>query len=163
MLHSFCFHTRLLQKDTTVLIVFIYWKPWQILKIITHMDVTPHSSVDFHRDFGGAYSLHLQDWRVTLSRNQQAALVSICFLLVQCLAYSLILKMKAVSCSEMLLNFWGLLHSHCCNRATLCEICDTDYNSHRRLSCKGKIVPVLNYLSTMLWRHTGNGRCSSNT
>jgi hypothetical protein len=59
-------------------------------------------SVEEHRNFGGKYSVHLQDQRV--SQVRELNLVS-CFFLVSFLAYSSTLKREALSCFETSIDF----------------------------------------------------------
>jgi hypothetical protein len=53
-------------------------------------DITPHSPVKVDRRFGGTYCLRLQGRRVSEARNQHKDLFAVCFILVSCLAYSLL-------------------------------------------------------------------------
>jgi hypothetical protein len=59
------------------------------------LDIAPFSPMKVSRRFGGTCRLHLQC----------EALLTTCFMLVSCLAYSLALKMEAICSSETSVNF----------------------------------------------------------
>jgi hypothetical protein len=132
--------------------LIIYWKSWQILNSSALCDVAPCSFVHFHQHFVETCCHLLQDWRVIQFRIQQAALFSLCFLLVSWFTYTWIFKMEADRSSETLAKFcgtiwnyfWeGILHSHCSNMEILCVICVSDYSSHRRWVVKVELFMCL--------------------
>jgi hypothetical protein len=89
------------------------------LKSSVFLDITPCSLLKVNRHFGRTYHLRLQ--------------FATCFILVSCMAYSLILKMEATCSSETSAGFrwttWHYiqdhrtLHNHCCENLKSSKNC----------------------------------------
>jgi hypothetical protein len=65
-----------------------------IWKSTVFWDITPRSQLKVNRRFGATFRLYLQGRRIG------RALLAACFMMVSCLAYSLVLKMEAIYPSE---------------------------------------------------------------
>jgi hypothetical protein len=76
------------------------------LKSTILWDITPYSPLNVNRHFGGTYRLHLQDWKISRSRNHRESR----WQEKLCWAYSSTLKLKAVCSPETSADF-NRLHS----------------------------------------------------
>jgi hypothetical protein len=85
---------------------WIHIEPVGYVKCCAYWDISLCSPMKVNRCYGGTYRFHLQDWRVSEARKQQAAvLIAACFMLVCWLVYSLSLKMEEICLSETSADF----------------------------------------------------------
>jgi hypothetical protein len=66
-----------------------------IMKNSAFWEITLYSLLRINRRFGGTCHFHLKGRRILQARMKQIASRAICFILVNCLAYSSTLKMGA--------------------------------------------------------------------
>jgi hypothetical protein len=84
----------------------IYIWPTVVIQSYIIWDTTPCIPVEVSLRFGGPCRHHLQGRRISQARNKdKAAILTACFMLVPCLAYSSTVKMEATCSSETSINF----------------------------------------------------------